>query len=208
MNEPQQANNGYLVNGTLYIKVSETSLCNHYNQWAEYYKQLTEDIARYASKESNTLSYNLDYYCGYNYSIINQHLRKEISIEYNPWIERAHLLQLTIFYAPRIPENLIAYRGVDESFTDKFFLNTDHVAIEKGFLSTSISALVAKDFSKNNSILKIHVGSGTPGIYVDAILPKDEYELLFPPNGMLKLISEPYYDPKISINIYECILFY
>lgn len=92
MNEPQQANNGYLVNGTLYIKVSETSLCNHYNQWAEYYKQLTEDIARYASKESNTLSYNLDYYCGCNYSIINQHLRKGISSEYNPWIERAHFL--------------------------------------------------------------------------------------------------------------------
>lgn len=208
MNQPQPLNKGSLIKGTLYLEVSESCLSNHYNQWAKYYRQLSKDIAIFASKDSNTISFNLDYYCGYNYSIINQHLRKETSSEYTPWIERAHLLQLTIFYAPRMPENLIAYRGVDESFTDRFFLNTDRVAIEKGFLSTSISALVAKEFSKNNSLLKIFIKSGTPGIYVDAIFSRNEYELLFPPNSMLKLISEPYYDKEISAKIFECILFY
>ena len=112
-----------------------------------------------------------------------------------------------IFYAPRIPENIIVYRGVNQ-FGNYDFNNEYNSSKDLGFLSTSIAVEKAKPFASSNKMLKIYVRKNTPGIYMDVIWDRDENEILFPPSAILTLISEPYYDKTLSLIAYECELSY
>ncbi|MCP8365780.1 ADP-ribosyltransferase [Clostridioides difficile] len=117
--------------------------------------------------------------------------------------------------APKIPDNIITYRLVDDNFIRKLIINNKknpYLAIqEKGFLSTSLSTNIVKSsqpYADYENLLKIYVRKNSIGVYVNAITSRKEQELLLYPGGHLALIRYPYINIILNKRIYECDLIY
>lgn len=199
-------NHAFTIDKKSYIEISDTDLKKHYFQWSKLYKQIDSDIS-ISHKNFDIIGDPFSEYGGYNHKSINHYMRNQKALDARELDILSHLMIANIFYAPRIPENIIVYRGVNQ-FCDYDFNNEYNSFKELGFLSTSISAEKAEQFASCKKMLKIYVRKNTPGIYMDVIWDRKENEILFPPSAILTLISEPYYDENLLVTIYECTLDY
>lgn len=122
------------------------------------------------------------------------------------------ILEFSILFAPRIPENIIVYRTVDDNFMDalnKVDLDSGGCAEECGFLSTS---LLSKYPIENNygHLLRIYVSKDEPGMYIPNIIGRSiEQEILFMRNSYIRLLDDPLTSSHSCVNIngykfYEC----
>ena len=98
---------------------------------------------------------------------------------------------ISIALAPRIPENIVVYRGVLNSFIRELKIDRikDFWKRYKGFLSTSLISKFVLD-EGYEAILRIYLPKGIYGAYVTKISGRpQEQEMLFPPNAFLKLLD-------------------
>lgn len=154
------------------------------------YKKYCDNLSQ---NDKNLLKYG---YLGTNFININESLRgiytngsDKQKIKY---LETANLLTNIILQAPKVPENIIVYRGLcTENYDIKEHIN-NNLYIDSGFLSTSLSKeSVLDEFSfKNDIIMKIYVPMNASALGVDCIANRKEYELLFPPNTKLKYLGK------------------
>lgn len=180
----------------------------HYYKWAEEYKK-NMYIAKNVIKTSCITSV-IECYCGYSYKEINEYLRLEID-KNNLGREMANGLAIMLSMAPRIPNNIVAYRLVCDEFVIKMIDNNKQgiTTIEKGFISTSLTKDIINSgdpYSEHNNLLKIYIPKNTLGIHVNAVTRREEQEVLLFPNGYFKLIKSPYMEGNKKV--YECELFY
>lgn len=186
----------------------------YYGKWAEEYKKNINILQNYY--ETNE-AVALDYYCGYAHKEMNSILRNitipDLSDNRLNFLKTMmKILEFSILFAPRIPENIIVYRTVDDTFMDalnKADLNSGGCAKECGFLSTS---LLSKYPIENNygHLLRIYVSKDEPGMYIPNIIGRSiEQEILFMHNSYIRLLDDPLTSSHSCVNIngykfYEC----
>ena len=183
----------------------------YYNQWAEVYKK-NMNIAKSVLRGS-VVSAPVECYCGELYRQINEYLRFDRDNDNYNYRELANILSIALATAPRVPQDVVVYRLVCDSFIEELI---DHnkrgsVVQEKGFMSTSLlsSIVNVKEIYTNEvNILKLYVNKGSIGIYVNSITKRSEQELLLYPNSFLKLLKYPYYDERLNKIVWECEVFY
>lgn len=175
-------------------------------KWAEqYYLDWSDDFKK-AHKNKNALDY-LKFYFGETYKNINFRLRSG-NLRENELNTIRDCIRI-IKAAPKIPENIIVYRAVGKDFFRNARINSFKF-FEKGFMSTSLleGAVIDKNkgrytpYQSCKYILKIHINKETEAVYSEFIKsnfggPSNEYEILFPPNILIKLIKLPYYNFKL-----------
>lgn len=179
-----------------------------YGEWAKSYKRRAEEMKMiFVSDSSKIWSDPICEYCGGAYRHINGALRAEMGSEDPLYhLGRASLLAFNLLYAPRVPENVIAYRQVCDAFVEemKRANKAGSCVCEKGFLSTSL--LPDTGYREGSNLLKIFVPKGTAGVYVNAVpgARREENELLIVPNRFLALTAYPYLDKGLGQRIFEC----
>ena len=194
-------NTKYIKN---YYKEFKTTL--QIEKWAERYYLDWSDNLKKSYENKDALNY-LKFYFGESYKRINYRLRND-NLQENE-VETIRKCIEIIKATLQIPENIIVYRAVGK----EFFINAKISTLkflEKGFMSTSLSKEAVIDTGKGRYtpyksckyILKIHINKGTNGIYSEFIKSNFggssyEYEILFPPNILIKLIRLPYYNFKL-----------
>lgn len=179
----------------------------YYEFWAVQYNEvmrMTQNVVK-----DSYVTNSIECYCGYTYRNINNFLRYGIDNEIHTYRELADVLSIVLCSAPRIPQNLVVYRMVDEEFIKMFVkANKKEVPIqEKGFMSTSLLKSIVNEneaFAEENNLLKIFVPKDTVGVYVNAITKRSEEEILLLQGMYLGLLSYPYKDIDTGKNIYEC----
>jgi len=197
----------YTIDGVEYQTINISKLSNYYKEWANDIKQLNFEIKKACYEEDSRFITNvIENYCGHEYVQINSYLRSRKDIETNEYREKAHLLSLQIYLAPRLPINTFVYRSISNSFFDQLILNGRKQ--EFGFMSTTLDLTYAEDFKDDNSILKIYVEKNVPCIFTDVIKNRNESELLFPPCGVLSVVSAPIKTTRTGKRLCECKLFY
>ena len=155
----------------------------------------------------------IEEYCGHDYKNINSILWDErLDNASDLYKIKINTMLLSIALAPRIPENIVVYRGVSNSFIRelKSDRKKDFWKRYKGFLSTSLISKFVLD-EGYEAILRIYLPKGIYGAYVTKISGRpQEQEMLFPPNAFLKLLdSKIIYKEKIKkCPIYNCALEY
>lgn len=181
----------------------------HYRNWSEEYKSNMNITKKVITDSENTSV--IESYCGYGYREINEYLRFSRDNEHNYAKNMATTLAVMLSMAPRVPNNVVAYRLVCDEFIRRLIENNrkEIPTIEKGFISTSlVKDIINSDevYSKHNNLLKIYIPQDTVGIYVNEIAKRTEQELLLFPNGYFRLIRNPYNEGNKMV--YECELFY
>ena len=86
-------------------------------------------------------------YCGNEYRGINSFLRNETDCETNRYREMADILSIVLCLAPRIPENIVVYRLVDDNFIAEFMEEVIKV-IDEAKRKHDVSNLDELDFVK------------------------------------------------------------
>ena len=182
----------------------------YYGKWAEEYK--TNIINLKQIFESSGYS-AIEEYCGHDYKNINSILWDErLDNASDLYKIKINTMLISIALAPRIPENIVVYRGVLNSFIRELKIDRkkDFWKRNKGFLSTSLISNFELDHGYE-AILRIYLPKGTYGAYVTNVSGRSqEQEILFLPNAYLKLLdSKRIYKEKIGkYPIYNCILDY
>jgi len=175
----------------------------HYSEWANKYK----------NRGFETLDDRVvECYCGYDFRHMNYILRNPECDYLAKHIYQAMSIDLKniISQAPKIPENIIVYRCVPNSFIEELKnlynrIVNDGWVQEKGFLSTSLNDDIDVEHGFDG-ILRIRVTKGTPGIYTPCVAGRGERELLLPPNCHIRLIGFLKISiPKIrKYRVYDC----
>lgn len=192
---------------------------NIYDLWGQEVKRF-ENVKRRSSmfSDDNPWVYSpLQWYCGEGYKQINKYYRTGRSIN-DKYKYMAIRISEELLLAPRIPENIVLYRYVDEEFMNELINATKNNKskryYEKGFMSTSLLKSIIKDaYDKYERsqyapsqlyLLKLYVDKGTAGAYVNSIVKRDEFEMLLQNNLFLQICKKPYYDHEYKIMIVEC----
>ena len=167
----------------------------HYGEWAAAHKRTLFDnaIGFGASRFSP-----IELYCGNEYVHINKVLRDGRSGWCSAGEDERHKatakeIASLILSAPRMPENIVVYRGVSaESFNELFNAYREgnvRPCQEKGFMSTSLISDINMDHVYN-VLLRIRVPKHAAGIYASLIAERSEYEMLMLPNNYLRIIDK------------------
>lgn len=113
-----------------------------------------------------------------------------------------------LLLAPRIPENIVVYRYVNEECINELLYSTkfneSKQFYERGFMSTSLLKKIAKDAPDNSVLLKLYVNKATVGAYVNSVVGRNEYEMLLQNNLFLRICKKPYWDEEYGMMIIEC----
>ena len=183
---------------------------DYYSDWAKRYKEtmsLFEEIKANHSLETAPV----ECYCGYSYREINEFLRFGDCSDKKLYEKISDILIMTLCSAPKIPNDIVVYRVVNDVFIKELIRNNklpDSITTqEKGFMSTSLLKDIVNVYSDGGSglyLLKIYVPKGTVGIYVNTVTRRDEEEIFLAPSNYLRLIEYPYYDESYSVKIFEC----
>ena len=182
---------------------------DHYACWAKRYKEIMHIAADINRREVSYPFCTIEEYCGHVYKEINSYLRGNYQGDSEAmYKEMSHILIMLLCEAPRIPDNIVVYRLVSEKFMSELYRNNQSglPTIEPGLMSTSMfESIVGSDeaYAQHKNILKIYIPKGTPGIYVNAVTQRSEYEVLLAPNRYLAMISYPY-KSKCGKVITEC----
>lgn len=113
--------------------------------WADSYKKTMKVAKRAISSWS--FSAPVESYCGNEYRGINSFLRNETDCETNRYREMADILSIVLCLAPRIPENIVVYRLVDDNFIAEFMEEVIKV-IDEAKRKHDVSNLDELDFVK------------------------------------------------------------
>ncbi|WBB32213.1 ADP-ribosyltransferase [Parvimonas micra] len=191
-----------------------------YKNWAENIKNFYSEKSMYKIfpfdkyNNLNCINTAIDYYCGYGYREMNMLLRKsyEHSIETIPiYMQLCNLLVFEMLSAPRIDEDIITYRFVDDiSFQLIMKQQSEKGYFEEyGFMSTSllnsIKDIGLESYSGTYCVLKLFVKKGSVGVYSSLLAGrKFEHELILLNSGILKPIKKPYIDNSIGKIVLEC----
>ena len=185
----------------------------HYKKWAEEYKTNLFNLEQIFKSHGY---HAIEQYCGFDYNKINSILwKEELNSASDCYKIIINTLVISIVLAPKVPENIVVYRGVLNSYIDelKSYKKKDFWKRNKGFLSTSLINDFALDHGYE-AILRIYLPKGTYGVYVNNIVgrPKEQ-EMLFLPNAYIKLLdNRRIFKEKIIKDIkypvYDCILSY
>lgn len=180
---------------------------NHYSPWAKTYKKVFFlSNARYKEHSPLRLEEPIELYCGYRYQEINDYLRNNTIPSTFPKVPiYAATMASSILSAPTTNQSLVAYRQVSPS-TVQFIMEAhknETVYCEKGFLSVSLHKETCfENCGHELNVLKIYIPKDVPAVYVNAIVRRDEAELLLPPEMFLRLVADPYLDSS-GKRIYE-----
>lgn len=182
----------------------------YYGKWSVEYKtnlfNLEQIFKSYGYRA-------IEEYCGYDYKNINPILWEErLDNASDLYKLKINTMLISIALAPRVPENIVVYRGVLKSFIKelKSDRKKDFWTRNKGFLSTSLISNFELDHGYE-AILRIYLPKGTYGAYVTNVSGRpQEQEMLFLPNAYLKLLdSKRIHKEKIrKYPVYNCILDY
>lgn len=182
----------------------------YYSDWGNKYINNMKVANQFINK--SYITNPIEYYCGEAYTWINTYLRYGIDkSDGKIYPEISDILTIILSMAPRVPEDIVAYRLVCDEFIEELIRNNkkEIPTQEKGFLSTSLTKNIVNSneyYSNHKNLLKIYVEAKSIGIYVNSVIKRTENELLLAPNGYLKLINYPYKEnDKI---VYECNLIY
>lgn len=180
---------------------------NRYSPWAKTYKKVFSlSTARYQEHSPLRLEEPIELYCGYNYRETNDYLRNNIMPSAFPKVSFfAATLVTAILSAPTTDQNLVAYRQVSLSTIQAIMeaRKNETIYCEKGFLSVSLHKETCfENCGHELHVLKIYIPKDVPAVYVNAIVRRDEAELLLPPEMFLRLVADPYLDSS-GKRIYE-----
>ena len=110
-----------------------------------------------------------------------------------------------ILSAPTTDQSLVAYRQVSSSTIQAIVEahENETVYCENGFMSVSLhKETCIENCGHKSAVLKIYLPKDLLAVYVNAIVRRNEAELLLLPEMFLRLISDPYLDPSGKM-IYE-----
>ncbi|MDE5995158.1 MAG: hypothetical protein K2G60_06560, partial [Oscillospiraceae bacterium] len=88
----------------------------YYKKWAEHYKNSSRKLGHIL--KGGLSSDPIGCYCGHSYREINRFMRCGEDNESFTYRELSNILLITLYHAPRIPENVILYRMVSDEFID------------------------------------------------------------------------------------------
>lgn len=182
----------------------------YYSDWTKRYKEIMSLFER-IKPDYSLESAPIECYCGNSYRGINEFLRFGYHSDKHVYDKMVDILIMTLCSAPKIKDNIVVYRVVNDVFIKELIENnklSDPIPTQEiGFMSTSLLKDIVNVYSDGGSgqyLLKIYVPKGTVGIYVNTVTRRDEEEILLAPNNYLRLIEYPYYDESYSIRIFEC----
>ncbi|AFS79197.1 hypothetical protein Curi_c21940 [Gottschalkia acidurici 9a] len=210
--------NGEIYDKQKYREFKDISSAKTWGQ--EYYTDWSEKYKKTMRTSNSILNMGLsgnpiECYCGNTYREINPYLRFGKDDKFSHYRELSHILTLVLGSAPRIPENIVVYRLVGDTFIKKLIENNNKNSCiatqEKAFLSTSLLSDIVNSgeaYTNHKNMLKIYVEKGSVGIYVNTVTFRNEQEILLYPNGYLSMIEYPYFDKRLNKMIYECQLIY
>lgn len=183
---------------------------DYYSDWAKRYKGIMSLFKKIKGNCALEVA-PVECYCGYLYREVNEFLRFGYHSDKKLYDKMADILIMTLCSAPKIKDDIVVYRVVNDVFIKELIRNNklpDSIPTqEKGFMSTSLLKDIVNVYSDGGSglyLLKIYVPKGTVGIYVNTVTRRDEEEILLAPNNYLRLIEYPYYYESYSIKIFEC----
>lgn len=183
---------------------------DYYSNWAKRYKEIMSLFEKIKENHTSETA-PIECYCGNSYREINEILRFGYNSDKHLYDKMVDILIMTLCSAPKIKDNIVVYRLVNDAFIKELIGNnklSDSIPTrEKGFMSTSLLKDIVNIYSDGGSglyLLKIYVPKDTVGIYVNTVTRRDEEEILLAPNNYLRLIEYPYYDEGYSIKIFEC----
>ena len=180
-----------------------------YDSWGNKVKDFEREKKLSGLFEKGSWAYSpIEHYCGWEYQKINLYYRignEKIEDKYK---YRAVRMSEELLQAPRIPENIVAYRYVNEECVNELLyatrFNESKQFCEKGFLSTSLVKDIAKDAPDNTVLLKLYVSKATVGVYVNSVVRRNEYEMLLQNNLFLRICKKLYWDEEYGMMMIEC----
>lgn len=186
---------------------AETWGMGHYSPWAKAYKKVFFlSNARYKEHSPLRLEEPIELYCGYRYREINEYLRNTPLTSAFPNVPvYTATMASAILSAPTTDQSLVAYRQVSSSTIQAIVEahENETVYCEKGFMSVSLhKETCIENCGHKADVLKIYLPKDLPAVYVNAIVRRNEAELLLLPEMFLRLIADPYLDPSGKM-IYE-----
>ncbi len=133
------------------------------------------------------------FYCGYDFMSVNGFLRNN---EFDCPDTRIKIDRLSeiLHFSPKLPENLIMYRAIDEKAFNVISnsIKEYNAYMEKGFMSTSLRFdTVVEEYGDKGYILKLYVPKGASVMGVDLIKKRSEEEMLFATNQVLIPKGDP-----------------
>lgn len=179
-----------------------------YGDWITKYKSLMQKV-KHLDKMSPYSKQPVEAFCGYGFSQLNSYLRDTNYVNDSSLQAFADVLQLAIYSAPSIPENIVVYRLVCDKVIEDLLTKTNtYTYYERGFLSASLYEKFYHNqnehYVSHKNLLKIYVNKGTHAIFASGIDYRSECEMLFLPGITLALIKKPY--KKSGKTIYECFM--
>lgn len=189
---------------TNFQEIPEEAILKFYLEWSNLYEKTYSKYPKKFFADDP-----IPFYCGNEHKRINSFLLNDC-LNNEKTQKDVNILCDIIYGAPRFPQNAILYRSIteDELQYYKKGCRKKNVTGFKIFLSTSIT----KDGTQINAdypfLLKIYLPKDVPAIYIDNICSRNEKEVLLPPGGQLKLLSNKYKDKETNKPTYDCYISY
>jgi len=187
----------------------------HYGEWAENYKNGVFHL----QKINDDFGWDvIKCYCGQMHDHINTILRKAETnyLATDTYELMSRMLAVVIALAPRVPEDIIVYRGVFKAELDELqnMIKEGSPLYKEDFVSTSLCTEITKT-NKFDALLRIRLCKGVAGIYASLVAgDRCEYELLLLPRcfiGKFDKSTKKCFKSHEKINdcpVYDCDLTY
>lgn len=194
---------------------------NLYKDWSKRIKDFRFNLKIcniFPCDRYNILNNNItaiEWYCGYPYKQMNMILRKLYNerIELIPYYEQlCNLLMCEMLSAPRIDENIVLYRFINDIAFGQIMteLNENGYYKELGFMSTSLLKIindngVPESYSNASYVLKLYVKKDSIGVFSSILAGRSfEHEIILSCGGILEPIKKPYVDNTTKKIVLEC----
>lgn len=189
----------------------------HYGEWNKYYNRADRALKEIGeSIGCLQVYYNIPLYCGYKYKDFNDFIKnyKNNGTVQEKYLSRTSSLATSLAFAPLIPENIVVYKIVTDSFFEALLSaykdNKDMPMNIEKYFSTSLTPEIVQmkeHYSSSNIMLEIIVHKNSFGAYVNGIETCNRfYEqeiLFFPAKLWIRLLSKKPYK-KYGKDVYLC----
>ena len=194
---------------------------NLYKDWSERIKEFRLNLYIYKifpcdwHNHLNSDTTAIEMYCGYPYKQMNMILRKLYNerIEAIPSYEQlCNVLMCEMLSAPRIDENIVLYRFIDDIAFGQIMkaLNENGHYKELGFMSASLlkkidDSGVPEPYSNSSYVLKLYVKKDSIGVFSSILAGRNfEHEIILPCGGVIEPLKTPSVDDSIGKIVLEC----
>ncbi|PMC59931.1 hypothetical protein CJ208_06030 [Finegoldia magna] len=114
---------------------------DYYSNWAKRYKEIMSLFEKIKANHTSETA-PIECYCGNSYREINEILRFGYNSDKHLYDKMVDILIMTLCSAPKIKDNIVVYRLVNDAFIKEIIGNnklSDSIPTrEKGFMSTSL----------------------------------------------------------------------